>query len=453
MADPQGSDEAPDVPDRPAPARAPRWARLAEYLFPRTPVLAASRARELWLALVYTVRRWLFVDRSTTLASSLALQTLLSVVPFAGLVLTLLGLLGEDSGRSFIATVATALIPDPEQSRLIAAQVYSLATKVTVENLGVVGFLGSIGGAMLLFITLEDAMNAIWRVKVRRSIVAKFAVFYTLTTLAPLVIFFSLAQPIVARITDQGFSLIPYLSTDLAFILLLRFLPADHVSWRAAALGGLVGAGLFELVKRVFTLYLATFRTYEGTYGALAVIPVFCVWAYFSWLIVLLAAELAYVVQHLDLARREGFVNSTLRSDPEGGISAARLAARIVLAICDHYDRRGAAMPSRTLVARFHVSAARLGDVLARLEAAGVLLRLPAAEASYVPARPLDQLRLLDVLRLFRTDVDSPRRELLTELFDRVDRGEHQVIGEVTYQHLIDEARVRRGAHGPLNTR
>lgn len=447
MDEPQPPDlEAPAAPRRGrGVALAPVW----EYLFPRTAVVDPGRGRQIWLAVVYAVRRWLFVDRSTTLASSLALQTLLSIVPFAGLVLTLLGLLGEDSGRSFIGTVARALIPDPERSQMISAQVYGLASRVTVENLGVVGFLGSIGGAMLLFITLEDAMNQIWRAKLRRSLVAKFAMFYTLTTLAPLVIFFSLAQPIVARITDQGFSLVPYLSTDLAFVLALRFLPATAVTWRAAFAGGLVGAALFEVGKRGFTLYLGTFRTYEGTYGALALIPVFCVWAYFSWLIVLLSAEVAYVVQHIDVARRDGFVNPTLRRDPEGGVSAARLAARLVLAVCDHYDRRGTPTEARALVARFHVEPTRLTDVLGRLEAAGVLLRIVGDDNSYVPARPLDQIRLLDVLRLFRADVDAPRNDSLTDLFERVDRGELGVLGGVTYQDLIVEARERRAARAP----
>lgn len=436
-----------DVPAAPA-ARASRLQIVLEYLFPRTAIVDPSPGRQIWLAVVYAVRRWLFVDRSTTLASSLALQTLLSLVPFAGLVLTLLGLLGEDSGRSFIRTVSRALIPDPSQSLQISEQVYDLASRVTVENLGVIGFLGSIGGAMLLFVTLEDAMNQIWRARLRRSLVAKFAMFYTLTTLAPLVIFFSIGQPIVAKITDQGFSLLPYLSTDLAFILLLRFLPATAVSWRAAFLGGLVGASLFEVGKRLFTLYLATFRTYEGTYGALALIPVFCVWAYFSWLIVLLAAEVAYVVQHIDVARRDGFVNPRLRKDPEGGVSAARLAARIVLAICDHYDRRGTPLSSRALVARFQLDATRLTDVLTRLEAAGVVLRIGGDDNGYVPARPLDQLRLLAVLRLFRADVDSPRNDGLTELFERADRSEQAILGNVTFQQLIEQARERR-AHIP----
>jgi len=442
-------DEPQPDPDVHAPAVEPRRDRLAqlrEYLFPRTVTFAPSPGRQIWLAAVYAVRRWLFVDRSTTLASSLALQTLLSLVPFAGLVLTLLGLLGADSGRSFINRVARALIPDPGRSEMISAQVYDLASRVTVENLGVIGFLGSIGGAMLLFITLEDAMNQIWRAKLRRSLVAKFAMFYTLTTLAPLVIFFSITQSIVARITDQGFSVIPYLSTDIAFIVLLRFLPATSVTWRAAVVGGVVGATLFEFGKRGFALYLGTFRTYEGTYGALALIPVFCVWAYLSWLIVLLAAEIAYVVQHIDVVRRDGFVNPRLRRDPEGGVSAARLAARIVLAICDHYDRRGAPLALQALASRFRVEATRLSDVLTRLEAAGVVLRFAGDDNGYVPARPLDQLRVLDILRVFRADVDQPRNDSLTDLFERCDRGEATVLGDVTYQHLIEQARERRSA-------
>src|SRR5262245_17191482 len=117
----------PDADLQPPPApQQDRLAWLREYLFPRTATFDPGRGRQVWLAIVYAVRRWLFVDRSTTLASSLALQTLLSLVPFAGLVLTLLGLLGEDSGRSFIRRVAEALIPDPGRSILISEQIYNL---------------------------------------------------------------------------------------------------------------------------------------------------------------------------------------------------------------------------------------------------------------------------------------------------------------------------------------
>ena len=137
-------------------------------------------------------------------------------------------------------------------------------------------------------------VNDIWRVKFRRSAVAKFTMFYTLATLAPLVIFFSLGRPFVASITEQGgFSFLPLLSTSSAFILLNKLMPATRVSWRASLLGGIAGAALFELGKRGFALFLANITTYEGTYGALAALPVFCVWAYVSWLIVLFSIGIA----------------------------------------------------------------------------------------------------------------------------------------------------------------
>lgn len=437
----------PKPPQRPLrPDVRGRLRRLPRFLIPRVAQGDVSRARETWLVFVYTVRRWIQVDRSTTLASSLALQTVLSIVPFAGLVLTLVGRLGKDSARDFLDRVAGILIPDPERVGAITDGIYELAHNVTLQNLGIVGFLGSLGGASLLFLTLEGTVNDIWRVKFRRSAVAKFTMFYTLATLAPLVIFFSLGRPFVATITEQGgVSFFPFISTSFAFILLNKFMPATRVSWRAAVLGGFAGAGLFELGKRGFALFLANITSYEGTYGALAALPVFCIWAYVSWLIVLFSVELSCVVQLLPLVRREGYVPPELREDADEGVGAARLACRLVLAVCDFYDRCGAGLSGRTLGARFQVDAPRLSSVVNRLEQAGILLHVEHPEASYLPGRPLDQLTVHEIMRLFASrDVDASRDDHLTTLFTRLDGSMREIFANVTFQELIQEERRRR---------
>lgn len=448
----------PDPPSKPRP-RAIRSVRglqahlrrLPRLLLPRTAQVDVGRAREAWLVLLYTVRRWLRVDQSATLASSLALQTLLSIVPFAGLVLTLVGLLGNDSGRKFLQTIAGMAIPDPARSGAIAETLYELARNVTLENLGVVGFLGSLIGASLLFLTLETTINDIWRVKYRRSAIAKFTMFYTLATLAPLVIFFSLAQPIVADITHQaGFAFLPLLSTAIAFILLNKFMPATRVRWLATLIGGLAGAGLFELGKRGFALYLSTMTNYEGTYGALAVLPVFCIWAYLSWLIVLFSVELTCVLQQLPLVRREGYVPTPLREDDDEGVGASRLACRLMLAVCDHYDRGGEALPVRALGARFHVDAARLSSVVSRLEGAGLLLAVGGHDAAHVPGRALDQITALEVMRMFTSrDVDAARDDTLGALFADLDAAITTTFKSITFHELIVEERRRRGDRQP----
>lgn len=423
---------------------------LPRLLFPRTAQVDVSRGREVWLVLLYTLRRWLRVDQSATLASSLALQTLLSIVPFAGLVLTLVGLLGAESGHSFLLTIAGMAIPDTARAGAIAATLYELARNVTLENLGIVGFLGSLVGASLLFLTMETTINDIWRVKYRRSAVAKFTMFYTLATLAPLVILFSLAQPIVARITDQtGVQVLPPLSTALAFILLNKFMPATRVRWLAGLIGGITGAALFELGKRGFALYLGTMSNYEGTYGALAVLPVFTVWAYVSWMIVLFSVELTCVLQQLPLVRREGYVPPTLRDDDDEGVGASRLACRLMLAVCDHHDRVGEGLGVRTLGARFQVDVARLSSVVTRLERAGLLLPVSEPEAAYVPGRALDQLLVLDVMRMFTSrDVEAARHDTLSSLFGRLEAAMAGIFKTVSFHDLIIEER-RRRREGP----
>jgi len=428
-----------------------RLRRLPRLLLPRSAQVEVGRVREVWLVLLYTVRRWLRVDQSATLASSLALQTLLSIVPFAGLVLTLVGLLGNDSGRSFLQTIAGMAIPDPARAGAIAETLYVLARNVTLENLGILGFFGSLLGASLLFLTLESTVNDIWRVKYRRSAVAKFTMFYTLATLAPPVIFVSLAQPIVARITHQaGFASLPLLSTALAFLLLNKFMPATRVRWLAALLGGLAGAGLFELGKRGFALYLSNMTNYEGTYGALAVLPVFCIWAYLSWLIVLFSVELTWVVQQLPLVRREGYVPTPLREDDDEGVGASRLACRLMLAVCDHHDRCGEALTVRALGARFHVDAARLSSVVSRLEGAGLLLAVGGREAAHVPGRALDQITALEVMRMFTSrDVEAARDDTLGALFTALDAAITATFRATTFHDLILEERRRRGQRPP----
>ena len=69
-------------------------------------------------------------------------------------------------------------------------------------------------------------------------------------------------------------------------------MPNKRASWRAVAWGALVAALLFELSKRLFSLFILNFNNYEVIYGALATIPIFLIWIYLSWLVTLFGAEI-----------------------------------------------------------------------------------------------------------------------------------------------------------------
>jgi len=61
--------------------------------------------------------------------------------------------------------------------------------------------------------------------------------------------------------------------------------------------GGVVAGVLFELAKRGFGVYVAHFPTYELIYGAFAIIPLFLLWMYVSWVVVLFGATLTAALE------------------------------------------------------------------------------------------------------------------------------------------------------------
>ena len=116
-----------------------------------------------------------------------------------------------------------------------------------------------------------------------------------------------------------------------------------------------------------------------------------------------------------------------------------------MLAVCDHHDRRGEPLALRALGARFHVDAARLSSVVARLEGAGLLLAVGTTEAAHVPGRTLDQITVLEVLRMFTShDVEAARADTLGTLFANLDVAITATFKAVTFHDLIVDERRRR---------
>jgi YihY family inner membrane protein len=432
-------------------------------LIPTEPEHEPNAGRRLWLLGVYTVRRWLFTDRCSSLASGLALQTLLSVVPTVGVVLFFLGKLDPSFGTKFITQIAYALGPDTSRAGEIAEGLVSLASGVNIQELGRWGLLVVVVLAFLLFSTLEKTINEIWRVSRTRTLIAKFTMFYTLASLGPIVVFYSLAQPVLARIGSLAIT--PIITSGLGLILLNRFLPNQTVRWRAAVIGGLTSAALFEFGKIAFGEYLSlvAIHTYEGIYGSLAILPVFVVWAYLSWMIVLLGSEITFVVHHLSSVAREGYVQPSHRVQRRLLPSPGRTAARLLLAVADNFDRRteleamphdegadpniaerGFGLTVDGLNERFDIGLAPIVAITDQLETAGFIVAI-GNDQGYVPGRPLEQIELGAIIHMFDGgDVKAARADALAELFEDLDGTLERKIGNVTFRELIEMERARR---------
>jgi membrane protein len=170
----------------------------------------------------------------------------------------------------------------------------------------------SLVGAVALLITtaatmamIDRTFNDIWRVKTTRPWVQRIIAYWTIVTLGPLLIGVSITMTThLVKATDWLTMTIPFISafldtllsvglTTTAFTLLYMVIPNRFIEWGDAAWGGFIAAIAFEIAKRVFTIFILRFSSYTVIYGALAAIPIFLLWIYVCWLIILVCAVIA----------------------------------------------------------------------------------------------------------------------------------------------------------------
>jgi YihY family inner membrane protein len=401
--------------------------------------------RRIYLLAVYTARRW-FSDGCPAMASSLTLQTLLSVVPLVGVLMSLIRVIDPKMGREFLEQAASGLSPmGARRTREFSGMLFDLGDNVNVTDLGIWGFLVVILLAYLLFATLERTFNRIWRNTRERRAIAKFTTFYTLATLFPVVMIYSLAQPMLSELTET-FLITPALTTAVGLVLINRQMPRQEVRWGPAILGGLVSALLFEATKFGFGKYLTliAMQTYEGVYGSLAILPVFVVWSYVSWLIVLLGAQTAFVAHHIHSVEREGFVHPTNQTGESPHAAPGRAAAKMLLAICDNFDHRETGSSAEELDSRFGLGLARTSALLDHLEYGRFIVPVAGDANRWVPGWPLDQIRVAEVLGIFDSEHQLGRADGLEKIYLTIDEFAQGAVGGMTYRDLLLEERERR---------
>ncbi len=257
--------------------------------------------------LMRTIRRF-FADASMLRAAALAFMSLLAIVPISALSVALFTRLPLfdtllDEMRSVLLAY---LLPTGRQA--VEGYLHSVVNHAT--QIPLASMLLLLMAVVALFNMVEASLNAIWRIDGSRSIVQKGAIFITMWTVLPLLIGSSIAitsymaaQPLFTRVAAgaawlaQMPFLLPWLFSSLALTMLYLALPQATVKLRPALVGGMVAGLLFELAKIGFTFYVTEVVDYEQLYGALSTLPVFLLWIYLIWLVILFGAELVYCLQ------------------------------------------------------------------------------------------------------------------------------------------------------------
>lgn len=300
----------------------------------------------------FAFRRF-FNDGLGQAASALTYSTLLALVPL--LVIAFAVLSGfpifEPVKQQMEELLLRVLVPE------IGSEIRVHLAEFTrnASNLTAAGIIALPVTAVLLLSTIESTFNRIWKVDRPRPLVTRLLVFWALLTFGPLLIGASLALTTDVMKIIQDRALVPttilsqswltvglaVLMQSAAFSLLYMLIPARSVRLRDAVIGGGFAALGFQVLRTVFNTFISTSISHTTIYGAVAVIPIFLIWMYLSWTVIILGAVLAASFPDW-WRRRDSLTGHALSSAEKLEVAVALLAT-----LAGQASRGGAMAPDQ----------------------------------------------------------------------------------------------------------
>jgi membrane protein len=308
-----------------------------------------------WRETLLTLRQRFREDRLGVTAGSLTFTTTIALVPI--ITVTFAVFTAFPMFASFRRALETYLLQNlvPDLiAKPVLQQLSLFAAKAS--RVGTVGVVFLAITAIALLLTIDRALNAIWRVRQPRPIAQRVLVYWAAATLGPLMLGVSLTLTSYALSSSKGF--VDAMPGGVALLFdigefalmvagvaaLFRFVPNTQVRWAHALSGGLFVAVGFDLAKRVLAWYFSLAPLYTTIYGAFATVPILLIWIYSGWVIVLLGAVVAAYAPSLQmrvvrLANQPGFrftlaltllrALEAARRDERRGLTVAELAEQL----------------------------------------------------------------------------------------------------------------------------
>jgi membrane protein len=366
-------------------------------------------------------------ERCFQLCGSLTFTTLLALVPLITIMLTVVTAFPvfDEIVQTLRSFVTVNMVPEASSSLIT---VYMQQFSDNAARLTALGIVLLAVTSIMLMLTIDRAFNTIWRVKRPRPLIQRVLIYWSVLTVGPLLVggSLSLTSWLVTQSMGLGkqapeltiavLKLVPLMLTSVAFGFLYRTVPNRQVTVLDAAVGGIIAAFAFEAMKIGFGHFLAKIATYKLVYGTFASLPIFLMWIYLSWVVVVFAAVITAVLPYW----RTGGV---LLKQPPGSqfVEAVDILKLLYRAYGD-----GRVLNLQQLRMAVRLSWEDAEAILDKLVMAGWVAKLQGN--GWVLARDAGAIRVGDVFRMFvfgreAADVseDSTVRRLVSSIAANVD--------------------------------
>lgn len=383
-------------------------------------------------------------DHCPTRAASLAYTTLLALVPLSALMFSLFSALGTFSEvlENIQGFLFRQLVPTSHEEIMAYIQRFVENTRA----LGVVGLLFFLITAVFLLNTIQITFDALWGSRTRTNSLRRLATYVSILIVGSFLfsIGLNLAGMFRSLIGGQAVQeigktlsvltgILPSIIVFAALLLMILLIPSGRVTFLSALIGAAVGAVLWEAARRLFFFWITYVIRMSIVYGSLAVIPIFLIWLYVAWTIVLFSLEVAYVHQH----RQLGWLGKRL--DQISPAEHFLFGLEIYFQIVGRFYR-GETPPSTVQIARrFSASLSDISLFVELFHEEGLLLLAGDDNDLLVPARSLDKIRLQELFRaLFGNPVEAPwQSEEALSLFESVTGAAVRSLGETSVLEFL----------------
>jgi membrane protein len=389
------------------------------HLLWSTDLKAASKFKALLiqaLRILYATARDLSGGLPSLRAMGLVYTTLLSIVPLLAVSFSVLK--GFGAHNQLEPALINLLEPLGEKGIQVSQQIISF-----VDNMKV-GVLGSIGLLLLIFTVLslvkkiESAFNFTWRITVTRNIFQRFSNYLSVILIGPLLLFtaagitasFNSSTVINKFLSIEPFGtillfigeLIPYVLTIITFTLIYILIPNTKVRLKSALYGAVIATILWKMIGALFTAFIVNSTNYTAIYSGFAILIIFMIWIYMSWLIVLTGASISYYHQNPDrISNKSQIIRLSCRLREKLALTVMQLIANSF-----HHNEQGWTIKS--LATKTNISEQALNIIVSTLVSNKLITTTGKNNRRYLPSQSLENITVDMILNAARSAEETP---------------------------------------------
>lgn len=251
-----------------------------------------------------------FRNHALTMAADLAFTSIFALVPILAIIFMVFKFFG---GKEIVDLKVKPYIYSfltPVSGKQISSYIDTFLNSANVEALGVLGIVLLLVTVYIILSVIESTFDYIWHVKKSRTFFERLKSYWLIISVSPILL--SMSATLTSYLdsitiessfyeviyTFFAFKLMPFVLIMLFFALMIIVLPNCKVEPNHALLASLIGTVLYYITKNLFIDYTKVAVSYDIIYGSMAVLPIFMLWLFWFWVIVLFSVETAFVRQN-----------------------------------------------------------------------------------------------------------------------------------------------------------